>query len=121
MVPQKTMEGKRVLVTGSGTGIGRGVALEFAAEGASVALHYAHSEEGARSAVEEIRGTGGKAEAFKADLADLDQVQGLAVMASDFLGGIDVLDGPQMLQVISDVCSGYFFQQYDQNVRLVRD
>ena len=41
------MKGKRVLVTGSGTGIGREVALEFAREGAVVALHYSHSEQGA--------------------------------------------------------------------------
>jgi NAD(P)-dependent dehydrogenase (short-subunit alcohol dehydrogenase family) len=85
------MEGKRVLVTGSGTGIGRGVALEFAREGASVVLHYAHSEAGARTAVDEIRREGGKAEVFKADLADIDQVRGLASQAMDFLGGIDVL------------------------------
>ena len=43
-------QGQRVLVTGAGTGIGRGVALEFAAEGALVALHYSHSDEGAQSA-----------------------------------------------------------------------
>ena len=47
MTQSRRMEGKRVLVTGSGTGIGRGVALEFAKEGAAVVLHYAHSEAGA--------------------------------------------------------------------------
>ena len=40
------MKGKRVLVTGSGTGIGREIGLEFAREGASVVFHYAHSEMG---------------------------------------------------------------------------
>src|SRR5579862_2988602 len=43
------MEGKRVLVTGAGTGIGRGVALEFAREGAAVALHYGRDRSGAES------------------------------------------------------------------------
>ncbi len=43
---EQRMKGKRVLVTGAGTGIGRGVALEFAGEGASVVLHYSHSREG---------------------------------------------------------------------------
>lgn len=61
------MKRKRVLLTGSGTGIGRGVALEFAREGAAVALHYSHSARGAESAVEEIRKAGGKTSAFQAD------------------------------------------------------
>ena len=85
------MEGKRVLVTGSGTGIGRGVALEFAKEGAAVALHYAHSDEGARSAVNEIKRAGGEAEAFQADLGDLEQDRALAAEAIEYLGGLDVL------------------------------
>jgi NAD(P)-dependent dehydrogenase (short-subunit alcohol dehydrogenase family) len=48
------MEGMRVLVTGAGTGIGRGVGLEFANEGAAVALHYWPKPEGAASAMLEI-------------------------------------------------------------------
>ena len=47
MKKKSKMQGKRVIVTGSGTGIGRGVALEFAKGGADVALHYAHSDAGA--------------------------------------------------------------------------
>jgi NAD(P)-dependent dehydrogenase (short-subunit alcohol dehydrogenase family) len=49
-----SMTGRKALVTGAGTGIGRGVALEFAREGADVVLHYAHSQEGAESAAAEI-------------------------------------------------------------------
>ena len=48
------LAGKKAIVTGSGTGIGREVALEFARQGANVALHYAHSDTGAKSAVEEM-------------------------------------------------------------------
>ena len=46
------MKGKRVLVTGSGTGIGKAVALEFCREGADVVFHYSGSREGAMAAVE---------------------------------------------------------------------
>ena len=42
--------GKLVLVTGAGTGIRQGIALEAAREGAAVVLHYAHSGQGAREA-----------------------------------------------------------------------
>ena len=57
----KSMKGKRAIVTGSGTGIGREIALEFAREGALVVLHFSHSADGAMSAVDEIQKVGGKA------------------------------------------------------------
>ncbi len=85
------LSGKRAIVTGSGTGIGREIALEFAREGADVVLHYAHSEGGSRSAVEEIRAMGRRADAFKADFDSIDDVVSLADRAVEFLGGIDCL------------------------------
>jgi len=83
--------GKKALVTGSGTGIGREIALAFAREGADVALHYSHEPDGAMSAVEEIRNAGGKAEAFGARFESLDGVFNLADRAVEFLGGLDIL------------------------------
>jgi len=85
------MKDRKVLVTGAGTGIGRGVALEFAREGASVALHYSHSGDGARSAVEEIERGGGKACALQADFRDAASARALPGRAAEFLGGLDVL------------------------------
>jgi len=85
------MQGKRVLVTGAGTGIGRGVALEFASEGAAVALHYGRDRTGAVSAAEEILSHGGKAKAFEADFRDAATIPQLAREATAFLGGLDVL------------------------------
>ncbi len=66
------LAGKKALVTGAGTGIGREVALEFARQGADVALHYASSKEGAESALAEARALGGRAELFAADLGLVD-------------------------------------------------
>ena len=85
------MSGKRVLVTGSGTGIGRGIALAFAQKGAIVSLHYSHSSAGAESAVKQILAEGGKARAFQADFNRIDETQRLACEALDYMGGIDVL------------------------------
>jgi NAD(P)-dependent dehydrogenase (short-subunit alcohol dehydrogenase family) len=88
---EQRMKGKKVLITGAGTGIGRGIALEFAAEGAAVVLHYSHSREGADSAVAEIQRAGGKACALQADFRDARQARALADQAADFLDGLDVL------------------------------
>ncbi|MEO8658375.1 MAG: glucose 1-dehydrogenase [Bryobacteraceae bacterium] len=84
-------EDKRVLVTGSGTGIGREIALEFARQGADVVLHYAHSNAGAKSAVEEILAMGRRAAAFQANFEEVESVVGLGSKAIEFLGGIDCL------------------------------
>lgn len=83
--------GKKALVTGSGTGIGREVALEFARQGADVVLHYAHAVEGAESAVAEIQAMGRKAAVFKADFDRVAEVQKLAEEAIGFLGRVDCL------------------------------
>ena len=91
MSDQARLAGKKALVTGSGTGIGREIALEFAREGADVVLHYGHSATGAQSAVEEIKAMGRKAAAFKANFENLDEATALGRSAIDFLGGIDCL------------------------------
>jgi len=83
--------GKRVLVTGAGTGIGQEIALEFARQGADVAVHYSHDEADGTQAVREICKLGRRAEAFKARFEDLGQVHRLADQAIQFLGGIDCL------------------------------
>ncbi|AWT60356.1 MAG: 3-oxoacyl-[acyl-carrier-protein] reductase FabG [Candidatus Moanabacter tarae] len=120
MSEERKMDHKRVLVTGSGTGIGRGVALEFSKAGATVALHYAHSEDGCRSAAVEIEKNGGKAKAFKADLGDIDECQDLASGVLEYLGGIDVLinnSGITMNKPFLEVTPEQFNVLYNVNIR----
>ena len=78
-------------MTGSGTGIGREIALEFARQGADVVLHYGHSTHGARSAVETIRAMGRRGTALQADFGSVDEASALADRAIEFLGGVDCL------------------------------
>jgi NAD(P)-dependent dehydrogenase (short-subunit alcohol dehydrogenase family) len=85
------LAGRKALVTGSGTGIGREIALEFARQGADVVLHYSQNREGAASAAEEIKAMGRRAEVFGADFSDLDQVLALANHAVESLGSINCL------------------------------
>jgi NAD(P)-dependent dehydrogenase (short-subunit alcohol dehydrogenase family) len=112
--------GKKALVTGSGTGIGREVALEFARQGADVVLHYAHAVEGAESAVAEIQAMGRKAAVFKADFDRVDEVVQLAEKAIGFLGQVDCLinnAGITFNRPFGQVTLEQFDRLYHVNVR----
>ena len=115
-----TMQNKRVLVTGAGTGIGRGIALAFAHQGAAVAVQYMHSSEGALAVVKEINAAGGKAAAFQADFGAVEPLERLAGEVVDFLGGLDVLvnnAGITMNRPFGKVTMEQFDQLYHVNVR----
>ncbi len=112
--------GQRALVTGSGTGIGREIALELARQGADVVLHFAHSGGGARSAAEEIRRMGRRAAALEADFRKLDQVLRLAGEATASLGSIDCLvnnAGITMNLPLEQVTAEHFDTLHGVNVR----
>ncbi|MGB3443359.1 MAG: SDR family oxidoreductase [Actinophytocola sp.] len=84
------LAGSGVIVTGAGSGIGRATALLFAAEGARVVVADLNGDT-AQAVVDEIRATGGAAEAVVGDLSEravVDRVVGTAV---ESFGGVDVL------------------------------
>jgi NAD(P)-dependent dehydrogenase (short-subunit alcohol dehydrogenase family) len=94
--------------------------LEFAKEGAAVALHYSHSASGADSAVNEIIRASGRARSFKADFIQVDQIHQLANDVIKFLGGLDVLinnAGITMNLPFEDVTVEQFDTLYQVNVR----
>jgi glucose 1-dehydrogenase/3-oxoacyl-[acyl-carrier protein] reductase len=86
-----SLAGKLVLVTGSGTGIGQGVALELARQGADVVLHFHSSAHGAIEAVEQITAMGRRATAIQANLGEVAECRRLVDDAVTFLGGLDGL------------------------------
>ena len=83
--------GKTVLITGAGRGIGRHTALSFGAAGANVCVNYAHSVAEAENVVYEIKTSGGKAIACKADISDSEQVKVMVDATMDAYGSIDIL------------------------------
>ena len=92
MATCQRMKGKRVLVTGSGTGIGREVAMEFCREGADVVFHYSGSRDGAMAALDQAKRDGAtKVTAIQADFRQANAPGELAAKAIEFLGGIDIL------------------------------
>jgi len=81
---------KTVVITGAGRGIGRTLALGFAAQGATVLVHYAHSSRGAQEVVAQIKTQGGNAFLVQADLRKPEEVVRLVKEARALLGLIDV-------------------------------
>lgn len=72
-----TRHNKTVLITGAARRIGRAIALDMAAHGWSVGIHYRRSEEEAERLAEKIRAAGGTAAALPGNLANIDDVQSL--------------------------------------------
>jgi NAD(P)-dependent dehydrogenase (short-subunit alcohol dehydrogenase family) len=115
-----SLEGKLVLVTGAGTGIGRGVAVEAARMGADVVLHYASSAEGALSAVAEIQALGRRALALGGDLTRVSECRRVVEDAAAFLGGLDgVVSNAGVTNVVNfmDVTEEHFDFIYHLNIR----
>ncbi len=79
-----------VVVTGASRGIGRTLALGFAAQGAKVLVHYAHSKQQAEDVVTQIIAAGGQANLVQADLSKPEEVTHLVREAHALCGQIDV-------------------------------
>jgi 3-oxoacyl-[acyl-carrier protein] reductase len=79
------------LVTGSGRGIGRAIALEMANIGHRVAVNYRSSSSAAESLVAEIGSSGGSAMAFKADVSSAPEVERLFSETEAAMGPVDIL------------------------------
>lgn len=86
------LAGRKALVTGGDSGIGRAVAIAYAREGADVAINYLPSEqEDADAVVAEIQATGKKAVAIAGDIADETFCADLVEAAVTELDGLDIL------------------------------
>jgi NAD(P)-dependent dehydrogenase (short-subunit alcohol dehydrogenase family) len=82
---------KVVLVTGSGSGLGAGIAARFAEAGADLAIHYHKSSVGAETLVSQIQAAGKKAAAFQGDLTVPEDVERMMDEILQKFGRLDVL------------------------------
>lgn len=85
---KERLDGRRIFITGGGSGIGAAAAVRFAAEGAGVAICDKRSDS-AHAVVEQILASGGQAVATPADVGDEGQLEVAVSQAVDGLGGLD--------------------------------
>jgi len=84
------LEGRIALVTGGGRGIGRGIVLEFAREGADVAVVFRRDRDAAEATAREVETLGRRAVIVQADVADPEAVDRMVLEAREAFGRIDV-------------------------------
>jgi enoyl-[acyl-carrier protein] reductase III len=98
-MPELPFANKTVLVTGSGRGIGRAIALHFARGGADVAVNFFRNRLPAEAAAAEIVRLGRRAPVIKADVGDLDDLNRLFDEVEKEFGGLDIF--------VHNAASGY--------------
>jgi NAD(P)-dependent dehydrogenase (short-subunit alcohol dehydrogenase family) len=115
------LAGRKALITGADSGIGRATAIAFAREGADIVLNYLESEEkDAREVVALIEATGHKAVSIPGDISAESFCKELVAQASQALGGLDILvnvAGVQhSVQNIEDLTTEQFDRTFKTNV-----
>ena len=85
------MESKTCIVTGSSTGIGRGIAERFAENGWEIAINYRSSRAAAEETVDRVEAAGGSGVAVQADVTMTDEVERMRDEVHDAFGAVDVL------------------------------
>ena len=114
------LSGKVALVTGSTQGIGKAIAERFAAEGATLAIVASKDLQRAESVAGAIRDNGGRAEAFVADCAKVDEIRKLVAAVTARLGTIDILvnnAGVMHTAAIEDTTEEKWDSQLDLNLK----
>jgi NAD(P)-dependent dehydrogenase (short-subunit alcohol dehydrogenase family) len=114
------LNGRRALVTGADSGIGRAVALAFAREGADVALSFLSEEEDAQETERLVLEAGRKAILLAGDIGEPSVPKAIARQAVDSFGAIDILVNNAAFQrtyeKFEDISDAEFEETYRVNV-----
>ena len=86
-----SLDGKLALVTGSGRGIGRAIALKLASQGADIVINYFRHRESAEKTATDVRAQGVKAEVIRANVGDPAKIDEIFDTISTKFGRLDIL------------------------------
>jgi len=112
------LEGRKAIITGGDSGIGRAVALAFAREGADVALSYLDAEQSdADETARVVREAGRTALLLPGDLSDSGYCRALVEQAAQELGGVDILVNNAAYQMARDGIAGISEAELDHTFR----
>ena len=113
-----SIDGKVALITGAGQGIGRGIALRLASDGADIAIVDINDAK-MKAVADEVRALGRKATIFKADVTKRDEVYAAIEHAEKELGGFDIMvnnAGVASIQSIAEITLEQVEKTFSVNV-----
>jgi len=112
------LAGKRAVITGGDSGIGRAVAIAFAREGADVLIAYLDEHEDARDTAKYVEDAGRKCVLVAGDLADRAHAKTIVPKALEELGGIDILVNNAAFQMSHDSIEEISDEEWDHTIAL---
>jgi 3-oxoacyl-[acyl-carrier protein] reductase len=119
MTIMQKLKGKVAVITGASKGIGAGIALQYAAEGAAVVVNYSSSREGAEKVVTEIKAKGGNAVAIQGNVEKASDVKRLFEETVKRFGKLDILvnnAGVYSFAGIEEITEESFHRMFNINV-----
>ncbi len=112
------LTGKRAVITGGDSGIGRAVAIAFAREGADVLISYLSEHEDAQETARYVEEAGRRCVLVAGDLADRAHAKTIVPKAVEELGGIDILVNNAAFQMSHDTLDEISDEEWDHTVAL---
>ncbi len=111
------LQGRRALITGGDSGIGRAVALAFAREGADVMISYLNEEKDAEESARLIRDAGRKAVKAPGSIEDVKHCEELVKRAFDELGGLEILVNNAAFQMTHESIEEFTPEEWDKTFK----
>lgn len=111
------LDGKKAIITGGDSGIGRAVAIAFAREGADVLIAYLNEDEDAKDTARYIQDSGRKAVLISGDIQREEHCRQIIQKAVSELGGLDILVNNAAFQMTHDSLEEIPVEEWDKTFR----